>query len=78
MVASVARLMTGHRIARDFESLGEGWYNSNAYPYATQRWKQKDDLTDKTLRLAQKPETIDGKPGRNEWNRLLRGRPDPG
>jgi hypothetical protein len=52
--------MTGHRIARDFESLVEGWYHSNASPYATQRRKQKDDLTDTTLRPAQKPEKIDG------------------
>ena len=43
---------------RDFESLGEGWYHSNAFPYATQRRKQKDDLTDKTLKSAQKPEKI--------------------
>ena len=41
---------------RDFESLSEGWYHSNAFPYATQRRKQKDDLTDKTLKSAQKPE----------------------
>ena len=60
VVASVARLMTGHRIARDFESLVEGWYHSNASPYATQRRKQKDDLTDKTLKSAQRPEKIDG------------------
>ena len=60
VVASVARLMTGHRIARDFGSLGEGWYHSNAPPNATQRRKQKDDLTDKTLKSAQKPEKIDG------------------
>ena len=56
VVVFVARLMTGHRIARDFESLGEGWYHSNASPHATQRRKQKDDLTDKTLKSAQKPE----------------------
>lgn len=43
VVASVARLMTGHRIAREFESLGEEWYHSNASPYATQRRKQKDE-----------------------------------
>ena len=43
VVASVARLMTGHRIARDFESLGEEWYHSIASPYATQRRKQKDE-----------------------------------
>ena len=36
VVASVARLMAGHRIARDFESLGEGWCHSIASPYATQ------------------------------------------
>ena len=60
VVASVARLMAGHRIAHDFESLGEEWYHSNASPYATQHRKQKDDLTDKTLKSAQKPEKIDG------------------
>ena len=63
---SVARLMTGHRIERDFESLGEEWYHSNASSYATHRRKQKGDLTDKTLKSAKKPEKIDGKPGRNK------------
>ena len=59
-MASVARLMPGHRIDRDLESLVEGWYHSIACPYATQRPKQKHDLTDKTLKSAQKPEKIDG------------------
>ena len=36
-------LMPGHPIARDLESLVEGWYHSIAFPYATQRWKQKDE-----------------------------------
>ena len=44
LVASVARPMAGHRIACDFESLGEGWYHSFASPYATQRRKQKDEI----------------------------------
>jgi hypothetical protein len=51
--------MTGHRIARDFESLGEEWYHSNASPYATADTASETegrDLTDKTL----KPEKIDG------------------
>jgi hypothetical protein len=52
--------MTGHRIDRDFESLGEEWYHYNASPYATQRRKQKGDLTDKTLKSTQKPEKTDG------------------
>ena len=60
VVASVARLVPGHRIACDLESLVEGWYHSIASLYATQRRKQKDDLTDKTLKSAQKPERIDG------------------
>ena len=76
VVASVARLMpaAGHRIARDLESLVEGWHHSiaiHASPCATQRQKQKDDLTDETLKSAQKPEKIDGKPGRNKnWNQM--------
>ena len=41
-------------------------HRSIASPYATQRRKQKDDLTDETLKSAQKPEKIDGKPGRNK------------
>ena len=53
-------LMPGHPIARDLESLVEGWHNSIASPCATQRRKQKDDLTDETLKSAQKPEKIDG------------------
>ena len=60
MAASVARLMPGHPIAHVRESLVEGWYHSVASPYATQRRKQRDDLTGETLESAQKPGKIDG------------------
>ena len=49
MVASVVRPMTGHRIDDVLESFGE-------MPLKT----EGRDLTDKTLRPAQKPEQIDG------------------
>ena len=60
VVASVARLVTIHRISRDFESLGEGYYHSSASPYATQRRKQKGALIDKTQRPSQTPEETEG------------------
>ena len=50
VVASVARLMPGYRIARDLESLVEGWYHSIASSYATHHTVSEAegrDLTEK-------------------------------
>ena len=60
----VARLMTGHRIARDFESLGEEWYHSNASPYATQRRKQKDETDRQNAEIGSET-------WKNRWGNLV-------
>ena len=63
VVVSVARLVTGHRIELHVTlkaSTRDDTTPTLPHNYATQRRKQKDDLTDKTLKSAQKPEEIDG------------------
>ena len=74
VVASVARLIPGHPIARNLRS-DWGMVPLHRLPILACDTTSADlegrDLTDETLRSAQKPEKIDRKPGRyKNWSQI--------